>query len=155
MEGSLCTQILPPAPNPAPSPIRSRLRLSLPPQEAPEQGRDVLGEESEFSASRDRLCSRVWSEEGWGRRSQHHRRRAGSGSHAKNTHAPVSHQHDRASRRYRTLLEALRSDAVPRPHPAPAALPSTALPSHPRMKNNPQGFKRLLDFISCHCTSTR
>lgn len=78
MEGSLCTQILPPAPPhlalcPAPRATKAA------------QGSRVFREQNKFSASRDWLCSQVRREEVEGRRLQHHHSPAGSCSRAKHT----------------------------------------------------------------------
>lgn len=102
-------------------------------------------EQNKFSASRACLCSQERREEVEGRRLQPQQSPGRSCPRAKNTHGPVS-QAARGVWQQHILL--LWPGAVLCPAPAP---PAPLTPT----KNDPQRFKRLLQFIRCHCTGSR
>lgn len=144
MEGSLCTQILPPAPA---TPAQALALAPAPRGTRAVQGSRVLGEQNKFRASRESLCSQVRREEGEGRRLQHHHSPARSCSRVKHTVSQASTWYLAPPH----PAAAARSWAVP--WSSPTNTPSTALLPPARAKNNPQRFKRLLKFIRCHCAS--
>lgn len=133
MEGSLCTQILPPAPA---TPAQALALAPTPRGSRAAQGSRVFGEQNKFSASRYRLCSQVRRGEGEGRGLQHQHSPARSCSRAKHTGPSESGQH---------MISGSTTSccwAVLQPHQHPLHGQRT---THSVLK----GCSK---FIRCHCT---